>query len=66
MLTRSCSEAKGFGAVFASERSVDADTVQKDSVIVHAIGTPDMDVCLWGESPLQVPTYSKDAIPTFS
>jgi len=39
MLTRSCSEAKGFGAVYASKRSVDADTVPKDSVIVHAIDT---------------------------
>ena len=34
--------------------------------LVHAIGTPDMDVYLWGESPLQLPTYSKDAIPTVS
>jgi len=36
MQTRSCSEAKGFGGVFASKRSEAADTLTKDSVIVHA------------------------------
>jgi len=37
MQTRSCSEAKGIGGVFATEQSVAADTLTIDSVIVHAI-----------------------------
>ena len=37
MQTRSCSEAKGIGGVFASERSGVANTLTIDSVIVHAI-----------------------------
>ena len=33
---------------------------------MQIFGTPDMVVHLWGESPLQLPTYSKYAIPTVS
>jgi hypothetical protein len=43
-----------------------AGVQRREGVCVHLIGTPDMVVHLWGESPLQLPTYSKYAIPTVS